>query len=309
MASVFSPEDVAAGRVPEPGAHQQAATNFFEQVFHDNPYATSRNDRYQGVAGIQGGLAFGSIANKGSSPSLRSDVDILITCDSSQARIALATAATLADMTGRPLHVPMQLKAVTSEAIRDPRADSIFLKYLGHVQLEAPQWSRNDPIPPEVLGTASDPEELRTVALKICQGVMQYLDWFASRYGQPLDIQAFEVALDVPKMIGRRVLPAAGLGDPWQVSLRTIYDKQWAHLQAIGMLHNLGPENEAVVRDFIELSALDHQYTQCLERTLGREMTIDAYAVWLNKTYLHACTLGRNITGACVGALRDPHNV
>lgn len=302
MGKVFSPEEVGAGHVPEPGAHQKAATFVLDSLLFEQV----EPGLYSGIPGVVAALVYGSTTFK---PRTRSDVDVLISYDPNQTGIALPAIRNVLEEAKRLYNVPIEAGVTYEGALRSPLEhgmDALFLRHLASIQERMPQWRRNRPVPDESLAQELNWAKVVEIAVSYCSNKARLFAWALTETDRSFGLYAMQRALELPSAIGRKVLAATlDPKDLPEAEVRTIVDKVWATEQVEEKLGNLVGKNDQAVIKLGRLAAINDRYSEVLGLALSGEMAIAEYTSWLDSHREPSCLLAHDISHRWTEVLRQ----
>ncbi len=279
MGKVFSVEEVSAGLVPEVGAHHAAARFVLDELFEQ-----VTGDLYVGAPGVDAALVYGSTVHE---PNRRSDVDVLLVYDATQAAVALPGIRTVLQAAETRYRVPIEEHVVPRGALKNPlehNIDPLFMRHLVAVQRNQPHWQRNSPIPASLFANSIDRDRVVEIAVAYCSGKAQQFARALMKRNDAIDLHTLQRAFELPATIGRKVLVAIfsdGLAP--KVENRIIFDKGWTTQLVKQLLESIGGVHAGAADQLGKLATLNSDYSRLLEATLAGQTTTADYATWLSE--------------------------
>ena len=303
MGKVFSPAEIHAGNVPEPGAHNAAALFIVDALFKPTLDLFNNN-------GVDGGMIYGSTAM--GSANMRSDVDVLATYDQNRADRALPMIRRVLHRARVDYKVPVESNILAVGAVYSPlehAIDPLFAKHLLEIQeQDDPRWSYNWPVSGLALApSAVTKENVRMVAIRYCSAKARRLARGLIEQSDEPDYKTMQRALELPAAIGRKVLAVAnGIGF---VDQSVLQDKDNATLgtaQFLDRIIGTGWSNfKQVLPNFLELSAIDTAYSTILTEVVVGKASEREYEDFLNQNHERSVLLGIDVASTMVDILRD----
>lgn len=293
MGRVYSPKDVMLERVPEIGAHEQAARFIMTELIeaHDsyvlnNPVTPEEPGP---PFGIDSGMIYGSVAM--GSANRRSDLDVLINYADNHAESILPHIGSVFRQVEERFGVFIEPNLLPVGALFDSRQHSIDPLFAEHLiavqQQKEPRWSYNWPVNALMLSEQrldpEDQERTRAIALRYvrAKSTLFVRAWVGHREGAGLNLHALQRALELPTALGRKILAAtcdgeisdelisgnrAGVRQMLFERLETI---DWPGVTETGM--------EPMTR----LQAHDEEYSELLEGAINGNVSIKDYEAWI----------------------------
>lgn len=274
MATVFSPEAVAAGHIPQEGAHNFAAQQLMS---------------YAGELAAQGAqvhlLVYGSVGS--GRPAVRSDMDVVAVIDTYlDDGVAEEVATTLADIS-RATHVPIDARVVTMRELhRDPGllGDELFVEHLTDAQATSAYQSGDVSgrlREAGMVGIGELHQALR--AQTAAERILPYLVEKAERFSRALGEEDYRVkdiqrALELPASLGRkmgRLLQLTGELDGGLENLLVRRDAERVPLQLLDLTRDNGWTAARA------LNQLNADYERMLRAVTNRRMSVRDYDRWL----------------------------
>lgn len=326
MGIVFSPEAIKDGRIPEPGAHLEAAKEAMQ-------FLKGSAENFEGLA--SGFLIYGSVP--AGAATLRSDLDLLVSPYHIESRIPRAPegpGATLKRNLHEKYFVPLEAHVLPLDIFwaEDHAIDPLLLDHLLEAQENA-LYSHNWPVN-RYRDYDSSQLDTRQIAGLIHRYASRKLSFFANAEfhcsGEP-DLKVFQRALELPKALGRKLLRLHGDEDlhvhtpaeafaqfRLRIATNSSLDQDYSlarnalaspepHKSAVAYMEDPGNQlsfDLHVYRNFkvvalAKLAQMDDEYNSVLDDAL-RTREIRPYNTWLHANFLSALHLGQTVAAACV---------
>lgn len=302
MGKVFSPLEIQAGIIPEPGAHEAAAHYIVDALLENT------TDFFNGN-GVQAGMIYGSTAM--GSANIRSDVDVLVTYREQLADKALPAIRWVFRHAERRFNVPVEANILPVGATFSPlehAIDPLFAEHLIDIQnQDEPRWSYGWPVD----GLGIDPrilteDTIRKLAIRYCSAKSRRLTRGLVEYDGGPDYKHLQRALELPAAIGRKVL-AVVYGSA-HVSQAVLQDKYNATGQVARLFDTITEKGWDIAdskQRFLELANLDSTYNDILGDALDGKLTHSAYGKYLSSSYEATLLLGIRVAQSWVHILDD----
>lgn len=285
MGVVYTPEQIRANAVPQPGAHQEAALFVLDELVTTSEWGEELREYRPQYNGIVAAMAYGSTTTGKSTP--RSDVDMLIVYERTHYDFAYRQIGQAARQSYERYGVIIEPNILPVSALRNPDMhdmDPLFIDHLLEVNQD-PQWSRNDPAS-QLAKLAVNPYDIARVG----PIALKYASKKAHKFGsalavapEQLDCKLLQRAFEFPMAMGRKALPATRR--PGE-SLPHISKKAETKRQVRDKLGELASANfPMAVRDTDFLEDKDQAYSELLQATVHEEVSPDEYGQWLQDVY------------------------
>lgn len=307
MGKVYSPEQISSGNIPEAGAHEAAGQYALKELFPLTvPAETSPLPRLfdPDGPGVQSAMVYGSTAY--GTAGIRSDLDILVFYDESQAHRALKHISSVFKQTEERFKVSVEANKLPVGAIYDDLEhglDPLFAEHLLEIHdTFNGQWCRNNPTGgiERIAERAGNPAGVTALAHRYVSGRRNY---FASTDLEGgVDYAVFQRALELPSAVGRKVV-AATMGDedePLDLSNRPAMNDR--ALEAL-MAH-MPKYDEEMVRNHESLYETDQKYSDLLANVIDGKNSIKDYTSWIEEKYLESIGMAYDLSQAWVDILR-----
>lgn len=293
MGKVYSPEAVAAGQLPEAGAHQAAGRFILDALCKDEIDCMTTGESWPAISGamIYGSTVVGTA-------DVRSDVDVLFTYYSGHEARSLPYARHIFQEAEKRFNTSVETQAHVVGALFHPlehTIDPAFAAHLCAVQ-EDPEWSRNWPVDGLSHNLSMDKDRLRTAAIRYCSGKRKKFATAQLEYRGSADLDVLQRAFELPNAIGRKVLslnPEIALADPSRDKMGTIEKTANLMTRVSDMWHE---GSDSAVRDYLRLVEMDMSYSRMLERAAAQKTPVDYYARWIENSYLEALRRAHNVS-------------
>lgn len=289
MGKVFTPEELAAHHVPEPGAHEQAGRYILDQFF-EVPGAEEQFRRIITGSGVVSGMVYGSTAL--GRAGIRSDVDVLLNYRADKPDILdeIRRVFTQAETMYR---VPVEANVQEVGSMFEPLHhgfDPLFAEHLLEVQnQDNPRWSYNWPVDglAFTLIDASDTERLRRIAVRYMGAKERKFTKAAVNFRGEVDYPTMQRALELPSALGRKVL-AATHSDTAETP--EAVDRVGMGEAALARLEACAPAwYTSAIDAQRSLLQMDRDYDALLDLVLTGDASLGDYTRWVEGNYLNVC--------------------
>lgn len=312
MGKVFTQWEVADGRIPEPGAHEQAALFIMSDLIRaydeTEVFDLSKPDEIPAF-GLASGMVYGSVAM--GVANRRSDLDVLLNYHPDYSAEIIPRIGEVIKTIRQRFAVPVEPNIYPVNALYDPRkhsVDPLFAEHLIAIQYqEGHPWSYGWPVDGLAYSNNrldfSDSDRIRSIALAYVNAKRSQFAR-AIAHGDQINFPVLQRALELPTALGRKILAATyeeKIGDEIISGDRTqVRELLFKRLEEIEW-----PEvGEAAIKPLKWLLDRDEEYSSLLEQAINGEITNEEYEAWLRaivpEAYFaahQACLAWDNILG------------
>jgi hypothetical protein len=312
MGKVYSVEAVAAGNIPEPGAHVEAGQFILDELFggpNENFFSDDFRitDDFLDPNSLVSGMVYGSTAQ--GKANIRSDVDVLINYSERDPATAFSAIRGVFAAARERYKVPIE-SHILPDAVLLRKAqhgvDSLFASHLLEVAAspDDPSWTRNNPVQYLKAGGLEEPDPYRDRLIAEAY-VSEKRNNFTKVLGnldRGMDVDALQRALELPSAIGRKVLVASHEdGD----IIPHISEKAATREAVLRKTEELAPEGfECAADSQRQLIAFEQEYSEMLDSVLDGATTLEAYDAWLQHAYEPAVLAAHSVSSAWAAYFR-----
>ncbi|HEU4967055.1 MAG TPA: nucleotidyltransferase domain-containing protein [Candidatus Saccharimonadales bacterium] len=296
MARILTPEEISQGHIPDSSAPYHAARYIVE-------HAIIEGESY----GVASGMVFGSVA-MGTADRL-SDVDVLFTYGSTQARTALPLIGRVIRKASVQYDVPIEELAY-AEGTLTPRHRGIDPFLAGHwaeIERRYPeQWCFRSPLKDWVYDVSASGEQadgVRTIILRYLTTKMDIYGYGMMKQDRP-DYRKMQKALELPRSLGRKMLALINADDDFH--MRASFEKDWTQSETRRWLASLGAPARPALVQFDHLIHSRAYYDECLTDVLEGAISVEQYGGWLRDNYFSCCSAAYGVCSFCRALLEAP---